>query len=277
MTRAGTSASARDRDMSKARTAALLLVGATVAFVSVTATGAPNVPARTPRLGQRIAAALAQPGVRLHAMSAELRVLSRTGQAHRVPSRVLRVGITGADVRTLNQRLFDLHFLPGRESSAYTTATVDAVIAFQKWAGITRDGTAGPQTQNALAQAAAPTPLLQRTGRRVEVSISKQLALEVSDGKVLWVLPVSTAMPGYVPLLRSADTACIRSQWNPGQTRTRNGCHTRAITLVDGRCTDLRPSRHSRRATAASGYRLRSRRSSTSSTRSARKSTCSPN
>jgi len=184
--------------MSKVRTTALLLVGAAVAFVSVTATGAPKVPARTPRLGQRVAAVLARPAVGLRAVSAELRVPPKTVQPHRVPSRVLRVGMTGADVRAVNQRLFNLHFLPGPGSSEYTTSTVDAVIAFQKWAGITRDGTAGPQTQKALAQAAAPTPLLQRAGRRVEVSISKQLALEVSGGKVLWVLPVSTAMPGYV-------------------------------------------------------------------------------
>jgi N-acetylmuramoyl-L-alanine amidase len=183
--------------MSKIRTTALLLVGAAVAFVSVTATGAP-VPERTPRLGQLIAAVLAQPAARLRAVSAELRVLRRAAQAHRVPSRVLSVGMTGADVGAVNQRLFNLRFLPGPGSSEYTTATLDAVIAFQKWAGITRDGTVGPQTQNALAQAVAPTPLLQRAGRRVEVSISKQLALEVSGGKVLWVLPVSTAMPGYV-------------------------------------------------------------------------------
>ncbi|MGZ4248863.1 MAG: hypothetical protein ACXVUE_11230, partial [Solirubrobacteraceae bacterium] len=64
--------------MSKVRTTALLLVGAAVAFVSVTATGAPKVPARTPRLGQRIAAVLARPAVRLRAVSAELRVLPRT-------------------------------------------------------------------------------------------------------------------------------------------------------------------------------------------------------
>jgi lipoprotein-anchoring transpeptidase ErfK/SrfK len=184
--------------MSKVRTTALLLVGAAVAFVSVTATGAPKVPARTTRLGQRVAAVLARPALGLRAVSAELRVPPKTAQPHRAPSKVLRVGMAGADVRAVNQRLFNLHFLPGPGSSEYTTATVDAVIAFQKWTGITRDGTAGPQTQKALAQAAAPTPLLQRAGRRVEVSISKQLALEVSGGKVLWVLPVSTAMPGYV-------------------------------------------------------------------------------
>src|SRR5690242_12552360 len=139
--------SARDRGMSKARTTALLLVGAAVAFVSVTASGAPKVPARMPGLAQRIAAVLTQPAVGLRAVSTELRPLPRTAQAHRVPSRVLRVGVTGADVRAVNQRLFNLHFLPGRGSSEYTTATVDSVIAFQKWADITRDGTAGPQTQ----------------------------------------------------------------------------------------------------------------------------------
>lgn len=205
--------------MSKVRTTALLLACAAVAFVSVTATGAPKVPARTPRLGQRIAAVLARPADSLRAVSAELRVLPRTAQEHRPPSRVLRVGMTGADVRAVNQRLFNLHFLPGPGSSEYTTATVDAVIAFQKWAGITRDGTAGPQTQKALAQAAAPTPLLQRAGRRVEVSISKQLALEVSGGKVLWVLPVSTAMPGYVtPLGRyRVYSKSVESWSNPYQ------------------------------------------------------------
>ena len=165
-----------------------------------------------------MAAVLARPAVSLGAVSAELRVLPRTAQAHRVPSRVLRAGMTGADVRAVNQRLFNLHFLPGPGSSEYTTATVDALIAFQKWAGITRDGT-GPQTNKALAQAAAPTPLLQRAGRRVEVSISKQLALEVSGGEVLWVLPVSTAMPGYVtPLGRyRVYSKSVESWSNPYQ------------------------------------------------------------
>lgn len=194
----GPAASAHDRDMSKARTTALLLVGATAAFVSLTATEAPQVPARTPRLGQRIAAAIAQPAVRFRAVSADVQALPRPAHAHHVPSRVLHVGMTGADVGTLNQRLFTLHFLPGPGSSEYTAATVDAVIAFQKWAGITRDGSAGPQTQKALARSAAPAPLLHRAGRRVEVSISKQVALEVSGEKVVWVLPVSTAMPGYI-------------------------------------------------------------------------------
>src|SRR5262249_24458120 len=147
---------------------ALLLVGAAVAFVSVTATGAPKVPAPAPRFAQRMAAVLARPAVRFRAVSAELRVLPPTAQVHRVPPRLLRVGMTGEDVRAVNQRLFDLHFLPDPGSSEYTTATVDGVIAFQKWAGIARDGTAGPQTQKAFAHAAAPTPLLQRPGRRVE-------------------------------------------------------------------------------------------------------------
>ena len=213
----GPAASARDQDMSKGRTTALFLVGTTVAFVLLTATGAPRVPARTPRLGQRIAAALAQPAVRLRAVSAQLRLLPRTGHAHHVPSRVLRVGFAGADVRSLNQRLFTLHFLPGPGSSEYTTTTSDAVIALQKWAGIIRDGTVGPQTQKAIARATAPMPLLQRAGRRVEISISKQLALEVSGGKVVWVLPVSTAMPGYVtPLGRyRVYSKAVESWSNP--------------------------------------------------------------
>src|SRR6476646_9219739 len=99
--------------MSKVRTTALLLVGAAVACVWVTATGAPKVAARTPQLGQQIAAVLAQPAVGLGAVSAALRAHPPAAQARRAPSRVLRVGMTGADVRAVNQRLFNLHFLPG--------------------------------------------------------------------------------------------------------------------------------------------------------------------
>ena len=203
-----------------------------------------------PQLGQRIAAVLAQPAVRLRAMSADLRVLPRTVQAHRVPPRVLRVDMTGADVRALNQRLFDLHFLPVPESSEYTTATVDAVIAFQKWAAIARDGTAGPQTQKTLSQAAAPRPLLQRAGRRVEVSISKQLALEVSDGKVLWVLPVSTAMSGYVtPLGRyRVYSKSVESWSNPYKEWLPYASYYAGGRALHG----LAPSHHFPRATVAS-------------------------
>jgi lipoprotein-anchoring transpeptidase ErfK/SrfK len=185
--------------MLKARTRPLLLVGVLAAvFGFLTASRAAQVPSRTPQLGHRIAAAVAQPGVRLRAVSAELRSLTRAEHRHQVPARVLHAGMTGADVRALNQRLFALHFLPDQGSSEYTEATVDGVIAFQKWSGVTRDGSAGPQTQKALARATTPTPVLRKAGKRVEVSISKQLAFEISGGKVVWVLPVSTAMPGYI-------------------------------------------------------------------------------
>jgi peptidoglycan hydrolase-like protein with peptidoglycan-binding domain len=99
-------------------------------------------------------------------------------------------------VAALNERLFALRFLPAPAGDEYGAATSDAVIAFQKWEGLPRDGADGPRTQASLQSAAVPSPLLPDGGRRVEVSLSKQVALEVSDGRVLWVIPVSTGRPG---------------------------------------------------------------------------------
>lgn len=202
--------------MTKIRAIPLLVVAVAAAFLGLTVSRASQVPAGTPQLGQRVEAAVAQPAIRIHAVSDRLQSL-RLVVPRPVPLRVLQVGSAGADVRALNRRLFTLHFLPGRLSNEYTAATADGVTAFQKWAGITRDGSAGPQTQRALARAQTPTPLLKRGGKRVEVSISKQLAFEVSDGKVLWAIPVSTAMPGYItPLGRyRVYSKSIESWSNP--------------------------------------------------------------
>lgn len=109
----------------------------------------------------------------------------------------LRPGKQGTQVVQLNQRLYALHYLITNQGAHYGQATTDAVIAFQKWEGLPRDGVAGPQTLARLKTATAPTPLLAGAGKRVEVSLSKQVAEEVDSGQVLWTLHVSTGKPGF--------------------------------------------------------------------------------
>jgi lipoprotein-anchoring transpeptidase ErfK/SrfK len=109
----------------------------------------------------------------------------------------LHVGATGPRVAALNAKLARISYLPaGPTSTYYSTATAFAVTAFQKQAGLTRDGVAGPQTLAALAQASRPRPAYKGAGRRVEVSLSKQLLYLIKDNQVKRTLPISSGRPG---------------------------------------------------------------------------------
>lgn len=100
--------------------------------------------------------------------------------------------------QALEQRLADLGYLdPARVDGVADPATANAVIAFQKWERIGRDGVVGPQTQARLDAAARPTPRATGEPRRVEVLLDRQVALHVDGGNVVRVLHVSTGQPGY--------------------------------------------------------------------------------
>ena len=74
--------------------------------------------------------------------------------------------------------------------------TQTAVLAFQKWDGLSRDGVLGPQTLAALATAKHPTPITQGPpGKRAEVLLDRQVALAIDNNKVVRVVPVSTGKP----------------------------------------------------------------------------------
>ena len=88
-----------------------------------------------------------------------------------------------AAVRALQQRLADLSFLPAEAVDGKAgEQTRFAVIAFQKWQGLGRDGVAGPATQAALASAARPTPRTTGAGSRFEVLLDRQLTLYIENG-----------------------------------------------------------------------------------------------
>jgi lipoprotein-anchoring transpeptidase ErfK/SrfK len=104
-----------------------------------------------------------------------------------------------ASMLELEKRLVALGFLDkaqadGRENAA----TFNAVMAFQKWAGIGRDGKIGPITRKALDAARRPTPRTQGAkGRRVEVLLDRQVLLLILDNTVIRVLHISSGRPGY--------------------------------------------------------------------------------
>jgi hypothetical protein len=95
-------------------------------------------------------------------------------------------------------RLAALGYLdPARADGVADAATRDAVIAFQKWERLGRDGVIGPQTRARLQTAVKPTPRASGDARRVEVLLDRQVALYVEAGAVARVLHLSSGKPGY--------------------------------------------------------------------------------
>ena len=84
-----------------------------------------------------------------------------------------------------------------RRSTGKREQTKAAVLAFQKWQGLGRDGVAGPATLRALGTAVRPTPRTSGAGTRVEVLLDRQLALLIRDGLVVRTLPVSSGTTGF--------------------------------------------------------------------------------
>jgi lipoprotein-anchoring transpeptidase ErfK/SrfK len=114
-------------------------------------------------------------------------------QPARVPARPAAVDATG-----VQKRLAALGYLPRNAvTGTWDYRTKQAVLAFQSWHGLARDGIVGPQTSAALEGAAPPQP--SRTGdeRRIEVHRAKGVVLLVDGSDVIRVVHASTGAPGY--------------------------------------------------------------------------------
>lgn len=111
-------------------------------------------------------------------------------------ARLLTIGSRGRAVRELQRTLIRLSYLPaGADDGSYGMQTWNAVVAFQGWSGLERDGVAGPLTQRALAHAARPRPWSYAEG--LEVHIPQQVLLLVRGGRVQRAVHVSTGRPGW--------------------------------------------------------------------------------
>jgi hypothetical protein len=102
-----------------------------------------------------------------------------------------------SSVRAAQQRLAELGFLlPKDVDGQLGPTTQGAVLAFQKWAGLGRDGVLGPQTTRRLQAAARPEPRTRGgSGKRAEVLLDRQVALAIQNNRVVRVMHVSTGSP----------------------------------------------------------------------------------
>ena len=104
-------------------------------------------------------------------------------------------------LRETQQLLADLGFMaesgvtgrPGDETSV-------AVLAFEKWSGLPRDGVLDDDVVDALERATRPEPVRHEPGRRVELLLDRQVALAIQDDKVVRVFHISSGAGGRTPV-----------------------------------------------------------------------------
>lgn len=89
-------------------------------------------------------------------------------------------------------------YLPARSADdVFETGTWHAVVAFQGWQRIGRDGIVGPRTRTALASAVRPRPSVPLR-RELELDLRRQLLLVVAGGRTVRAVHISSARPGFV-------------------------------------------------------------------------------
>ena len=90
----------------------------------------------------------------------------------------------------LQKRLEQLGYWLSTPDGAYGSLTQQAVWAFQKSAGLKRDGVVGPKTLRALEAGIRPKATL--SGDGVEIDLDRQILLVVRGGSVRTILNTST-------------------------------------------------------------------------------------
>ena len=99
--------------------------------------------------------------------------------------------------RDVQKRLAKLGYLPpGAVDGEPGYRTQQAVVAFQSWEGLERDGVVGPLTTAALAKAKRPKPRGGGPARRIEVYREKGVALLVTHGQTRRAIHISSGAPG---------------------------------------------------------------------------------
>lgn len=108
----------------------------------------------------------------------------------RVPDATLEQGDEGSAVRSVQRRLMELGYWLDEPDGRFGTLTRQAVLAFQGWEQLRRDGVVGPSTRQRLAQATPPSPV--GSGDLIEIHRGRGVLLIVRDGSTRWALHTST-------------------------------------------------------------------------------------
>jgi len=114
-----------------------------------------------------------------------------------LPGKAAQYGARVSGAVQLQQQLADLGYLPqSGVDGVIGYQTQQAVMAFQSWEGLVRDGVAGPRTKAALRTARRPRPSAKRPKRLMEVRIGRGVLMLVRNGRAVRTIHVSAGGPG---------------------------------------------------------------------------------
>lgn len=146
------------------------------------------------------------------AAAATLIVLAVPAQASAAK---LRYGDRGSAVVSLQRHLVALGYLQrGAVDGTFGDETWYAVVAFQGWEQIKRDGVVGRETRRALRDARPPQPW-QRLPRALEIDLTRQVLLIVEGGAVRRIVHASTGARSRTPEGRFSVGRRLRKSWSP--------------------------------------------------------------
>lgn len=118
---------------------------------------------------------------------------SGSGSSYQVPTRTLRKGSTGSDVKSVQTRLKELGYYTGSIDGKYGSGTMAAVKAFQKANGLSVDGLAGSATYAKLYSGSA----VSAGGSSSSSSGSSSNSSSSSSSGSSWVIPKRTLRRNY--------------------------------------------------------------------------------
>ena len=123
---------------------------------------------------------------------ADAQVAAAGALGYVAPARTLRYGMTGADVKALQQRLWALKYYPGAADGVFGTYTLEAVWAFQEVQRLAVDGIVGPATKYALVHPRG-YPARYPTGGslRVEVNLTTRVLVVYQYSRVALISHIS--------------------------------------------------------------------------------------
>ena len=102
----------------------------------------------------------------------------------------------GENVAAVQARLAELSYLaPNQSAGRNDDATRQAVLAFQGWEGLPRDGVAGLATRRRLLAASRPRPTSGLRGG-LEIHTYQQVLLLVKNGRAIRAIHISTGGAG---------------------------------------------------------------------------------
>jgi lipoprotein-anchoring transpeptidase ErfK/SrfK len=154
-----------------AAAACLALVAAVPAVLPETAGAAPPSPAVT---------------------TAQVTGARTAAPVYAAPKRTLRDGMSGSDVKALQQRLTALKYYSGPADGVFGSDTLEAVWAFQEVQHLTVDGIVGPVTGRALVSPRTYQARYPGGGAlRVEVNLSTRVLVLYQNNKIALISHIS--------------------------------------------------------------------------------------